>query len=330
MLPRRGILRGMRDVPHGALLREGIVEPVARGGADERAWLDCDLASLAENRLGDPSGPRDLSPERRADWVARATSEGEYPLDARSYETAYWLLDETGRVGTVAVSRTAFGVRDARIASLYVFPWERGRGVGRRALARIGDALAGEGFGFRLDTSWSWGRTVRFYVRTGLWVLMWKRDLCFAGGLALPPPIIEVGAREATVSAARASGERVTLATARYDGAGALASFELCPKELGRDPELGEAYWHADSTLALALALAGRSLVRSPEVARQVDFADGGPPEALARRIPVWEAWEREHGWRVDAPRIPGLAYPTWAELEARWAREEADGDDGA
>lgn len=313
----------MRDVPHEALLRRGLVEAVALGGDDERAWLDCDLASLAENRLADDTDPRALTPERRADWIARATSEGESPLAARSYEAGYWLLEEGARVGTIAVSRTTFGARDARIASFYVFPSHRGRGVGRRALARLGEALGAEGFGFRLDTAWSWGRAVRFYLRAGLWVLMWKRDLCFAWSRKLPPPIIEVGERAATIAAARASGERVTLARASFEGDS--LSFELSAKELRKDPELGEACWLADSTLALALALASRPLVRSAELARSVGFADAGPPEALARRIQVWEAWDRARGWRVEAPRIPGLAYPSWEELEAGWRREEEE-----
>jgi hypothetical protein len=41
--------------------------------------------------------------------------------------------------------------------------------------------------------------------------------------------------------------------------------------------------------------------------------------------IILWEAWSHAHGWAVDTPRIPGLRYPTWAELQARWAGQHAE-----
>ncbi|HEX4935896.1 MAG TPA: hypothetical protein VFV33_22100, partial [Gemmatimonadaceae bacterium] len=57
--------------------------------------------------------------------------------------------------------------------------------------------------------------------------------------------------------------------------------------------------------------------------------ADGGAPEALANKIVQWEAFDRAQGWHVDQPRIPGLAYPTWDDLEARWAAGAARADGG-
>ncbi len=45
---------------HEDLLRAGLCAPVEIGGAEERLWLDCDLASLAEGRLGDPTDPRQI------------------------------------------------------------------------------------------------------------------------------------------------------------------------------------------------------------------------------------------------------------------------------
>ena len=54
-------------------------------------------------------------------------------------------------------------------------------------------------------------------------------------------------------------------------------------------------------------------------------FSDGGDTVGLAFNIQRWEATARSRGWRVNAPRIPGLAYPTLDELEraaeARHAR---------
>ena len=79
----------------------------------------------------------------------------------------------------------------------------------------------------------------------------------------------------------------------------------------------------ATSTLALALAMEGKALVRSPEQWEASYYADGGAPEALAYKITLWEAFDRAQGWRVEQARIPGLVYPTWAEFEASWADDE-------
>ncbi len=64
----------------------------------------------------------------------------------------------------------------------------------------------------------------------------------------------------------------------------------------------------------------GWPLVRSPDAWEHGHWADAGPPEALAYKITIWEAWDRKRGFHVDAPRIPGLEYPTWDEFGARWA----------
>lgn len=311
----------MEDVPHDAIVRSGLVEPVATGGADERLWLDCDLASLAEHRLGDPTDPRALTPERRELWVERATSDGCTSLAARRYERCYWLLEGAVRVGTIALSEMTYGLADVRVSSFYVLPTLRGRGVGRCALDRLAAALAAEGFGFRLDTAWSWRRTVRFYQRAGLWVFMWKRDLTLVGGRGLPAPVVDVGEREATLAVMKAPSP-VVLASARYEGD--RLAMELAPKEIASDPALGDAYWHAASTLALALAMEGKPLVRSPEAWARCRHADAGAPEGLAQKITVWEAFDRAQGWRVEQPRIPGLEYPTWEAFEARWEAERA------
>ena len=48
----------------------------------------------------------------------------------------------------------------------------------------------------RLDTCWSWQRTVRFYMAAGMWVYMWKRDLNLCSFPRMPPPHIEIGDRD--------------------------------------------------------------------------------------------------------------------------------------
>ncbi len=299
------------------MVASGVVCPVELGGRDERAWLDCDLASLAENRLGDRTDPRSLDERRRADWLSRATSEAPWPLRRRGeYERCYWLLEGAERVGTLAVADLTVGASSARISSFYVLPTCRGRGTGRRALERIEGVLARHGLGLRLETRWAWQRALRFYLGAGLWVLMWKRDLTFGWGAKTPRPRLDVGPDEASLSVSHGGGE-ITLARARRRGD--VLELDEPARELERDGRLGEAWWHATSTLSLALAIEGWPLVRSKEAWGSNHFADAGSPESLAYKISLWEAWDRGQGWLVETPRIPGLAYPTWAEFEAQW-----------
>jgi GNAT superfamily N-acetyltransferase len=316
-------LRFGEEVSHERLIAAGLVAPVKLGGPEERLWLDCDLASLAENRLGDRTDPHALDERRRAEWTVRATAESLGTLQERSeYERCYWLLEDARRVGTVAVASATWGKATLRISSLYVFPEARSRGVGGRALDRLRRAIAGMGFGIRLETNWSWQRTVRFYVRMGMWVALWKRDLELSWSAERPAPIVEVGEHEATLAVLDGATPRVIVRAERRSDALWL---DGPARELEQRPRIGDAYWLATSTLSLSLALAGWPLVRSPDRWRDSRFCDAGAPEALAYRISIWEAWDRQHGWQVATPRIAGLSYPTWDELEARWkAQREA------
>jgi hypothetical protein len=98
------------------------------------------------------------------------------------------------------------------------------------------------------------------------------------------------------------------------------------------DVGLGEGDdWNAESTLAVAIASRGWPLARSPALLEEMRGGDAGAPEALAERIRWWEAWERERGWIVETPRIPGSTYPSLAELarEAEARRTEYVERDG-
>lgn len=84
---------------------------------------------------------------------------------------------------------------------------------------------------------------------------------------------------------------------------------ELPGYEALRDPEWA-VHHQAPGTLALHLALAGWPLVRSAELwERRHDSSDMGMPEGLAYKIAVFEAVDRERGYDVRCPRIPGLDY---------------------
>jgi hypothetical protein len=163
---------------------------------------------------------------------------------------------------------------------------------------------------------------VRFYLSFGMWVYMWKRDLTLFWAGDIPRHRIEVGESVATLDV-DFRDRRLTLARARRHGD--VLVLDEIPPELQKEPGLEEASWHATPTLSLALALHGWPLLRSAEAWRRYHYADSGPPEALAYKIAVWEAWDRDHGWLVPTPRIPGLEYPTWDDLTARWERELAE-----
>jgi len=304
---------------HARLVAQGVVAPVALGGQDELRWSDCDLASLAENRLGDRADPRTLDEARRRDWLARATTEGRWwQPSERTYEVCYWLLEDGARIGTIALASSSLGNTLLNIASFYLFPSERGRGAGSRALTKVREALAEDGFGMRLDTSWCWQHAVHFYVRLGMWVHMWKRQLCFRWSSGEPPPRLEVHGDEANLSVELA-GRRTTLRRARRDG-DRLVWVDVATEH--EDEALASLAWQADSSFALGLALHGWPLVRSAEQWEQCHWADAGPPEALAYKITVWEAFDRHKGWRVATPRIPALDYPSWEQYQARWQAE--------
>lgn len=306
----------MRDVDHAAFLSGGLVEPVALGAEEERRWIDCELGSLAEHRLDDHADPLTLDPERRARWESLATDEPSPSLEQRSYQTHYWLLEAGRRVGTIALSHGVYGGHDLRVASFYVFRSERGRGTGRRALDRLRELVAAQKRGLRLDTCWAWQRTVRFYLRAGLSVHMWKHDLTLRWDARCPPAVLDVGADAATLSV-DVDGRPLVLATARRNGDALL--LDEPSRELLNDARLGETAWDAVPTLSLAIALEGWPLIRSRESWERSRGSDGGPPESLAAKIAIWEAWDRHHHWRVETPKIPGLEYPSWEEFNRRW-----------
>lgn len=306
---------------HQSLLREGLVVPVQLDGEEELRWLDCDLASFAENRIGTQLDPRRLSDAQRVEIAARVTDQAPWPLSYRSqFEVCYWLLDHDVRIGTVGLSREPSSPHGLHLSSFYLLPPYRGRGFGRRALQQIRAAARAERFALHLDTHWCWQRAVRFYLAAGMWLSDWKYDLCFFYSPAMPDPILEIGHEEASLSVAL-SGQPVRLCVARRKGDN-LALYEDA-KDLGGDPALRDAVGHAAATLSLAIAMHGWPLLRRDKQVAASHSAESSDPEGLLDKIVVWEAWARSRGWTVCTPKIPGFRYPTWEELKAQWATSD-------
>jgi len=302
---------------HDELFDARIATPLKLGGRDERTWADCELAALAENRLGDRTDPRGIDEAYRARWKTTATTEPEFLPQLRDYERCCWLLHGDERVGTIALANSSIDHCSMTISSLYVFPTHRSRGLGRGALKRIADQLEQHGLMLRLNTSWTWQRTVRGYLRMGMWIRMWKRDLEFRMRASDPTPLVEFAGDEAQLSV-EVAGRKTTLIRAKH----CRDRLELQEPDYIDLPRARELAWAARGTLALELAMRGWPLVRSQEDWEELRHADGGAPESLAARIETWEAWDRAHGWKVETPRIVGLEYPTWDDLQARWRRE--------
>jgi GNAT superfamily N-acetyltransferase len=238
---------------HAEIAASLLVEPVTLGGDEERVWADCDLASLAENRLGIAADPRSLVSTERDELRKRALTEPIGLPSQRNFERCYWLLEAQQRVGTVALATSTLGSRLLRLSSLYVFPDRRRQGVGARALQGLQARLGSHGVGIRLETSWTWQSAVRFYLRAGYWVHGCKRDLTLRWEPGVPPPVVAVSGPQSSLSV-DLDGRRVLLARAERDGSRLIVHDE---KPVGPDARVERLRWEAASTLSLWLAVEG-------------------------------------------------------------------------
>lgn len=312
---------------HNELLDAAIIAPIALDDHEQHMFVDFEIASLAEHRLGDKTDPRHLDPQRRAHWLAHAVHEGsDFALPKKhEYQICFWLLNEGQRVGTIAFAPPLWGsmtIPSVYCHSLYLLPEMRGRGLGSRIMNTVLRVVSQHGYRLRLTTDWTWQRTVAFYRRLGFWVFMWKRELDLVWTAECPLPEVEVGPTEASLSISLGDS-RLTLVRAFRRG-DALEIEEISTPAL-RDERVGRAHSFAKSTLALELAMNGWPLIRSPEKWQETHYADAGSPEALAYKISIWEAQDRARGWIVDTPRIPGLEYPTWDGFVAHWNKQRAE-----
>ncbi|MEW5847746.1 MAG: GNAT family N-acetyltransferase [Myxococcota bacterium] len=308
------IEQGMRVARR--LERTGAFQPLSQDAHDTHVFQCHDVASLVEHRLGEVVDPYACDEQRAAEWLGKASVTGEVGSPHSEYQRPFWLMHDGERAGTVAVATATLGGTTLRVSSLFILPRWRRRGIARRALQAINQAALAEGLhGIRLSTEWCWTPTVRFYLDIAMWIWGWKRNLDFIWRTDLPTWRMELQGDDARFLVTRGDVEE-TLIEARRVGDRLLWREAASPTE-GDDHD--EVRFLAPGTLATALAVHGWPLLRSDaewqeQLAR--GWSDMGGPEGLAFKIRLFEAWSRKHGWRVEAPRIPGLDYPEWDALE--------------
>lgn len=302
-----------------SLIEEAVLERVTE--EDEARWAACDLASLIELRGGASVSPEDAERERDA-WLPKVTTRGEHGVPDRSYSEPYWILEGGRRVGTVALGRGP-SPRSVHLTSLFVRLDDRGQGIATRVLHRVTACLEDADLHqMRLETDWCAFRAVPLYLAFGMKIRMWKRDLAFVWTSGRPRWSMVV---EGEVARCVVDGVEVITARRQGDRLG----WKLNGALANDDDRVGDLR-ELEGTFAVALAARGFPLITSDHAwEQQLDwgFSDCGGPEGLAFNIQRWEAWARSRGWCVKAPRIPGLTYPTWDELEdAAEARHAAKG----
>jgi GNAT superfamily N-acetyltransferase len=294
------------------------VVPLDLNDADScTRWRSHELCSYLDNRMHDPASLPDPDALSEADidaWSERLLLPGERVTDPRRFRwyTSYWLLADGVRVGTVAlnVRDTGWDGPSLELASLYVRREHRREGHARRLLVALMQAVSESGLSsLRLETSWLWQPAVRLYLDCGFSLVNWKHALRLARWRDAPPTRVRISADRKELLQ---SGEERCLITAERAGERLLWRDHRTAEERRSAPRSIQ----AEPTLALWLAAAGWPLIRSEQTWADRDrWMDCGMPEGLARRIRIWEAYERDHGLPVRTPRIPGLDYPRWEAL---------------
>jgi hypothetical protein len=291
------------------LVGQGFLERLSDDPEDTFRWMACELASLVENRFFVHLDPLTITREEYDAWVPRATRDDggiTSPHDAL-YRTAYWIVEGGVRKGTLALASSALGNPYLPISSLYTFPAHRRTGVAGRALHGAMTTTHAIGLaGLRIPTHWTWQPTVSYYVHRSCWVWGWKHSLVFLAGTHLPRYRVDFSKNQARFLVQLASGEEPLLAAARR---GPRLTLRALPGFAPLQKTNDDIYYHAYSTFAVALALAGWPLIRSSAHFKENSFADAGAPEALAEKIAIFEALDVKNGFDVRTPRIPGLPY---------------------
>ena len=299
---------------HERLAACPLLHPVAFG--EGRRFGLWDLASLAEGALGECVDPDSLTVSREKQLRLGLGADGREHRYDDDFCRRYWILPPGGGrdpVGTIAVDTLALGAGALRVSSLYVHPVARRHGLATAALDTVYDACRAEGLrGFRLDSYWTWQKSVRFYLARGLWLTSWKHTLGFARLSYLPRyevreaddgSLMFLVASEEASSAASTTGseEMSTLLVGGANGHRLRLRETDAYRRLAERRSSLELY--ALSPLALHLAVRGRPLVRGEEEwAKATGWCDIGEPEGLAYKIGVFERAARGDGWRVESP----------------------------
>lgn len=296
------------------------------GAAEGHRFGRWDLVSLAEGALGECTDPDSLTASHEKRLRVRLGASGREYAHNDDYCRRYWIWDvpeddhggraarglgrPKGPLGTIAVDTWPSGVGSLRVSSLYVHPVARRRGLASSALDTVYEACRAENLnGFRLDTCWTWQRSVRYYLNRGLWVTSWKHALGLARLSYLPRYEVRENEGELTFLVAGpdgpdrgvcAPGVMVPLLVAdAVDGRLRLRETEQYAR---MREELDSVRYYARSTLALHLAVRGLPLVRGEEEWAEAlagRWCDIGDPEGLARKIEMFEGVARDDGWRL-------------------------------
>lgn len=282
-------------------------------------WRACELCSFLDHRVANPAvllDPRALSESDIEAWSARLLLPEEGITDPRRFDwyRSYWLVAGGERLGTLALQVWDWDWAGPHLgfASLYLFPGRRRQGHAKRLLSAL--FLAVEQLGLsalRLETSWLWQPAVRLYLNGGFSVANWKHELSLVRWRE--QPMARVRVRQAAIELLHEHRDQ-PLITATCDGD--RLRWQDHRSEAEREGGANRMRW--EPTLALWLAVQGWPLIRSEQAwAERLRWMDAGMPEGLAWRIQRWEAYARHHGLPVRAPRIPGLRYLSWEELDS-------------
>jgi len=318
----------VREAIRTTLVEAKLIEPVASDPASFHRWHAYDLASIIEGCFGEIVDAAAFDESAWMAWkerIGRSFIVGPYHATAdassvdRDEQERYWLLDAGRPVGTIRLDRRHFGGVWLSISALYVTPSSRGRGLATRALRASAQAATQAGLlGIKLGTSWTWQRSLRFYLDRGFWVWNWKHDLRLVLVPSWPQWSVSFAGDEVTFQL-RANGKTEAMFVARRRE-GTLV-IDVMPLEQPIDIR-----HTAMTTFSTVLAVHGWPLVRSEKMwADRYGWSDAGDPEGIAYKIGVFEELARESGWRVETPRIPELErWQAWAQGEEHGRRHEA------